>query len=153
MKTVELSVRPIYHRDADRIRSHVFICMLAYYVEWHMREKLRSVLLAEDDHASAAAVRTSIVAAAERSKSAQHKDATRRTVDDYPVQSFRDVLSDLAHSAATEFASPSLIPGLTSRRLPTHINNTSSISWKSRLNASVPESTHFNSPLSRHLPL
>ena len=95
MKTVDLSVRPIYHRDEDRIRSHVFICMLAYYVEWHMREKLRSVLFAEDDHASAAAARTSIVAAAQRSESAQHKDATRRTADDYPVQSFRDVLSDL----------------------------------------------------------
>jgi transposase len=95
MKTVDLSLRPIYHRDEERIRSHVFICMLAYYVEWHMRDRLRSVLFAEEDHASAAAARTSIVAPAQRSESAQHKDATRRTADDYPVQSFRDILSDL----------------------------------------------------------
>lgn len=95
MKTVDLSLRPIYHRNEDRIRSHVFICMLAYYVEWHMREKLRPVLFAEDDPASAAAARASIVAPAQRSESAKRKDATRRTSDDFPVQSFHDILQDL----------------------------------------------------------
>jgi transposase len=95
MKTIDLSLRPIYHRNEDRIRSHVFICMLAYYVEWHMREKLRPVLFADDDRASAATARRSIVAPAQRSESAQRKDATRRTSDDYPVQSFHDILQDL----------------------------------------------------------
>ena len=79
MKTVDLSLRPIYHRNEDRIRSHVFICMLAYYVEWHMREKLRPVLFADDDQESAAAARKSIVSPAQRSASAKRKDATRRT--------------------------------------------------------------------------
>jgi transposase len=95
MKTIDLSLRPIYHRNEDRIRSHVFICMLAYYVEWHMREKLRPVLFADDDRESAAAARKSIVAPAQRSESAKRKDATRRTSDDFPVQSFHDILQDL----------------------------------------------------------
>ncbi len=95
IKTVDLSLRPIYHHNEDRIRSHVFICMLAYYVEWHMREKLRPVLFADDDQESAAAARKTVVAPAQRSKSAKKKDATRRTADDFPVQSFRDVLQDL----------------------------------------------------------
>ena len=95
MKTIDLSLRPIYHRNEDRIRSHVFICMLAYYVEWHMREKLRPVLFADDDPESAAAARSSIVAPAQRSASAKRKDATRRTADDFPVQSFHDILQDL----------------------------------------------------------
>lgn len=95
LKTVDLSLRPIYHRNDDRIRSHVFICMLAYYVEWHMREKLRPVLFADDDQEAAAAARASIVAPAQRSESAKRKDANRRTADDYPVQSFQDILADL----------------------------------------------------------
>ena len=95
IKTVDLSLRPIYHRNEERIRSHVFICMLAYYVEWHMREKLRPVLFADDDHESAVAARKSIVAPAQRSESAKRKDATRRTSDDFPVQSFHDILQDL----------------------------------------------------------
>ena len=95
IKTVDLSLRPIYHRNEERIRSHVFICMLAYYVEWHMREKLRPVLFADDDQESAAAARKSIVAPAQRSESAKRKDATRRTSDDFPVQSFHDILQDL----------------------------------------------------------
>lgn len=95
MKTIDLSLRPIYHRNEERIRSHVFICMLAYYVEWHMREKLRPVLFADDDRESAAAARNSMVAPAQRSESAKRKDATQRTSDDYPVQSFHDILQDL----------------------------------------------------------
>ncbi|MEZ6121347.1 MAG: IS1634 family transposase [Pirellulaceae bacterium] len=95
IKTVDLSLRPIYHRNEERIRSHVFICMLAYYVEWHMREKLRPVLFADDDQESAEAARKSIVAPAQRSESAKRKDATRRTSDDFPVQSFHDILQDL----------------------------------------------------------
>lgn len=95
MKTVDLSLRPIYHRNDDRIRSHVFICTLAYYVEWHMRESLRPVLFADEDRESAAAARESIVAPAQRSESAKCKDATRRTSDSFPVQSFHDILQDL----------------------------------------------------------
>lgn len=95
LKTVDLSLRPIYHRNEDRIRSHVFICMLAYYVEWHMRQQLRPLLFAEEDHESAAQARDSIVAPAPRSQAAKRKDSKCRTDDDYPVQSFHDILADL----------------------------------------------------------
>jgi transposase len=95
LKTVDLSLRPIYHRNEDRIRSHVFICMLAYYVEWHLRQRLRPLLFAEEDHESAAQARDSIVAPAQRSKAAKRKDSKCRTDDDYPVQSFHDILADL----------------------------------------------------------
>ena len=95
MKTVDLSLRPIYHHNEDRIRSHVFICMLAYYVEWHLRQQLRPLLFAEEDHESAAQARESIVAPAQRSKAAKRKDSKCRTDDDYPVQSFHDILADL----------------------------------------------------------
>ena len=95
MKTVDLSLRPIYHHNEGRIRSHVFICMLAYYVEWHMRKQLQPLLFADDDQESAAAARESIVAPAQRSQSAKRKDSRRRTDDDYPVQSFHDILADL----------------------------------------------------------
>ena len=106
MKTVDLSLRPIYHRNDDRIRSHVFICMLAYYVEWHMREKLRPVLFADDDQESAAAARDSIVAPAQRSESAKRKDTTRRTSDNFPVQSFHDILQDLGTLCRSRFRIP-----------------------------------------------
>jgi len=96
MKTIDLSLRPIYHRNEERIRSHVFICMLAYYVEWHMREKLRPVLFAEENHEAADEARQSVVSPAQRSSSAKRKDARRRTDDGHPVQSFRDILHDLA---------------------------------------------------------
>jgi transposase len=95
MKTVDLSLRPIYHHNEDRIRAHVFICMLAYYVEWHMRERLRAILFADNDRSSAAASRESIVAPAQRSESAKRKDGNRRTDDGHPVQSFHDILKDL----------------------------------------------------------
>ena len=95
MKTIDLSLRPIYHRNEERIRSHVFICMLAYYVEWHMREQLRSVLFADDDREASKASRQSVVAPAQRSSSAKRKDSNRRNDDGYPVQSFHDVLKDL----------------------------------------------------------
>ena len=96
MKTIDLKVRPIYHWLTDRIRAHVFLCMLAYYVEWHLREKLAPILF--DDHQKEEAQRTrrSIVAPAKRSAAARQKDSTKRTVDDYPVHSLQTLLADLA---------------------------------------------------------
>lgn len=96
MKTVDLQLRPIYHHKDDRIRSHVFVCMLAYYVEWHMRERLREVLFDDCDRAAAEASRSSAVAPAMRSEVAKRKDATRRTASGHPVQSFQDLLKDMA---------------------------------------------------------
>jgi len=96
LKTVDLHVRPIHHREPDRVRAHIFLCMLAYYVEWHMRQDLAPLLFDDDDKAAAEQARTSVVAPAQRSASAQQKASSRRTPDDLPVHSFQTLLSDLA---------------------------------------------------------
>ena len=96
LKTVDIEVRPIYHRRADRVRAHVFLCMLAYYVEWHMRQKLKSILFDDHDKAAADAARPSVVAKAERSEAARRKARNRCTDDGLPVHSLRSLLADLA---------------------------------------------------------
>src|SRR6266536_534318 len=96
LKTVDLHVRPIHHRKADRVRAHVFLCLLAFYVEWHMRQALKPLLFDDEDKAGAAAARRSIVAPAQRSPRAQAKAATKRTEDGWPVHSFQTLLADLA---------------------------------------------------------
>lgn len=96
MKSVDLKVRPIYHHQAERVKAHVFLCMLAYYVEWHMRRALAPLLFDDEDHETAQAQRTSIVAPAQRSTSAQEKAATLQTADGLPVHSFSTLLADLA---------------------------------------------------------
>lgn len=96
LKTVDLYVRPIGHRLAERVRAHVFLCMLAYYVEWHMRETLAPLLFDDDDKAAGEAQRTSVVAPAQRSPHAQRKAHTQRTDEGMPVHSFQTLLQDLA---------------------------------------------------------
>jgi hypothetical protein len=96
LKTVDLKVRPIYHRRDDRVRAHVFLCMLAYYVEWHMRQALAPLLFDDHDRLTAESARPTMVAPAQRSTAAKNKDATHRTEDDLPVQSFQSMLKDLA---------------------------------------------------------
>jgi len=96
MKSVDLKVRPIYHWKDDRIRAHVFLCMLAYYVEWHMRGKLAELLFDDHERESAEKTRKSIVSKAPRSEAAKRKQRTRRTSDGFPVQSFQCLLKDLA---------------------------------------------------------
>jgi len=96
IKTVDLEVRPIHHRLADRVRAHVFLCMLAYHLEWHMRQALASVLFEDHDREGAAARRSSIIAPATRSKAAHRKIALKRTDDGLPVHSFHTLLADLA---------------------------------------------------------
>jgi hypothetical protein len=94
-KTVDLKVRPIHHRLEERVRSHVFLCMLAYYVEWHMREALAPVLFDDEDPAAGEALRASVVAPSRRSPGARSKAATHRTADGGPVHSFQTLLADL----------------------------------------------------------
>lgn len=96
IKTIDLKVRPIHHRLEERVRAHVFLCMLAYYVEWHMRELLAPVLFDDDAPAEAAAARPSIVAPACRSAKAEAKASSRVTEDDQPVHNFRSLLKDIA---------------------------------------------------------
>ena len=96
LKTVDLKVRPVFHRTADRVRAHVLLCMLAYYVEWHMRARLKPLLFDDDDPAAAEAARASIVAPALVSESARAKARNKRTADGWPAHSFRTLLGDLA---------------------------------------------------------
>ena len=96
IKTVDLNVRPVYHRLADRVRAHVFLCMLAYYLEWHMRQLLAPMLFDDTDKEEAEALRSSVVAPAQRSKAAVTKQTTGMTPDGLPVHSFRTLLADLA---------------------------------------------------------
>jgi hypothetical protein len=96
LKTVDLQVRPIGHRLAERVRVHVFVCMLAYYVEWHMRQALAPLLFDDDDKATAEAQRASVVAPAPRSPRALRKAQTRQSDDGMPVHSFQTLLRDLA---------------------------------------------------------
>ena len=96
LKTVDIHLRPIFHWTAPRVRAHVLLCMLAYHVEHHMRAKLAPMLYDETDHQAAAAMRTSIVARAERSEAAIRKQTTGRTDDGLPVHSFQTLLADLA---------------------------------------------------------
>jgi hypothetical protein len=96
LKTVDLQVRPVYHWLADRVRAHVFLCMLAYYLEWHMRQRLAPMLYDDTDKDAAEAQRASVVAKAERSPAAITKQTTGRTEDGLPVHSFHTLLADLA---------------------------------------------------------
>jgi transposase len=96
IKTVDLEIRPIHHRLSDRVRAHVLLCMLAYYLEWHMRRALAPILFDDHQRAEAAAARSSIVAPAQRSKAARRKAATKRTADGLPVHSFQSLLAELA---------------------------------------------------------
>jgi len=95
LKTVDLKVRPIHHRLPERVRAHVLMCMLAYYVEWHMRQRLAPVLFDDEDPAAAEALRRSVVAPAQRSPTAQAKALYKRTADQTPVHSFQTLLLDL----------------------------------------------------------
>jgi transposase len=95
-KTVDLRVRPIYHYLADRVRAHVLLCMLAYYVEWHMRQALAPMLFDDDDKAAAEAQRASVVAPAQPSVKARRKASRQRTDAGEPVHSFQTLVADLA---------------------------------------------------------
>lgn len=95
-KTVDLHVRPIHHYLPERVRAHVFLCMLAYYVEWHLRRRLAPLLFDDDDRAEAEALRDSIVAPAKVSSSARRKAHTLRTADGLPVHSFQTLLQALS---------------------------------------------------------
>lgn len=93
MKTIDHHVRPIHHRLEDRVRAHIFLCMLAYYVRWHMAEAWRPLLFADEDQAAKAT--RDPVAPAERSKQAKKKIARRTTETGTPLHSFRTLLDHL----------------------------------------------------------
>ena len=95
-KTIDLEVRPIFHWNEQRVRAHVFLCLLAYHLEWHMRQVLTPILFDDHDRAAAAAQRRSPVSKTDASPAARRKAARKRTDDGHPVHSFRSLLADLA---------------------------------------------------------
>ena len=106
LKTVDLKVRPIYHYAAARVRAHVFLCMLAYYVEWHMRQRLKPLLFDDEEPEVAEAARASVVAPAEVSPSAQDKARSKRTASGESVHSLRTLLDDLATMTKNRVVAP-----------------------------------------------
>jgi transposase len=96
LKSVDLKIRPIHHHLAERVKAHIFLCVLSYYVEWHMRQALAPMLFDDDDPETAMAARKNIVSPAARSPKAQSKDYSKRTEDGLPVHSFQTLLKDLA---------------------------------------------------------
>ena len=107
LKTVDLHIRPIHHHLDERIRAHVFLCMLAYYLQWHLREALAVLLFDDHEREAAEADRASIVRPAPRSQAAQNKDSLRRTADNLPVQSFQCLLRDLSTISCVQVRSKS----------------------------------------------
>ena len=111
-KTVDLKVRPIYHHTAERVKAHIFLCMLAYYVEWHMREFLAPILF-DDDVEAKVSEKDSVVSPAKKSEKAKAKAQKKRTDDNLPVHSFQTLLDDLAtivkNTVSTTIANKSFI--------------------------------------------
>ena len=115
----ELDVRPIRHRLAGRVRAHVFLRMLSYYLSWHMKQDLAPILFCDHDKPAAAAKRTDPVAAAQRSNPALAKASRKRTEDDYPVHSFTSLLADLATICANHIQPNHDVPPFTMITTPT----------------------------------
>jgi transposase len=95
LKSIDLEIRPIYHRLAHRVKAHVFLCMLAYYVVRHMRNTLAPLLFEDDDKQAAKKARVCVVHPARRSRRAERKALTKHTEDNIPVHSFHSLLEDL----------------------------------------------------------
>lgn len=93
LKTIDLKIRPIYHHDDNRVRAHIFLCMLAYYVEWHMKEALRPLLFSDEDQDFKKT--RDPVAPAKRSNSALKKIASKETTEGFEVHSFRTLIEHL----------------------------------------------------------
>jgi DDE family transposase len=115
----ELDVRPIRHRLADRVRAHMFLRMLSYYISWHMKQALAPILFHDNDKPAVAAKRANPVAAAQRSDEALKKAARKRTDDDTPVHSFTSLLADLATICANQIQAVDNMPAFTIITSPT----------------------------------
>jgi transposase len=108
LKTVDLKVRPIHHRTADRVRAHIFLCMLTYYVEWYMREAWRELMFADTDQAAKAT--RDPVAPAQRSKAAQSKASSHTLEDATPAHSFATLMAEMATIVRNTCRTPSAGP-------------------------------------------
>jgi transposase len=108
LKSIDLLVRPIRHRLENRVKAHLFLCMLAYYVQWHMTEAWRPLLFADEDQVSKAS--RDPVAPAERSDAALKKVQSKQLDDRSGVHSFRTLLNDLARIVSNLCRCPALGP-------------------------------------------
>jgi hypothetical protein len=117
----DLLIRPIRHRRAARVRTHVLIRMLAYYLTWHMQQKLAPVLFKDDDPAAGRAARRSPVAPARRSPAALAKIASKTTPGGEPVHSFATLLADLATITASRIQPAPSLPAFTTLTTPTPV--------------------------------
>jgi len=115
----ELDVRPIRHRLADRVRAHMFLRMLSYYLIWHMKAALAPILFVDNDKPAAATKRTTPVAAAQRSDDALTKATRKRTTDNTPVHSFTSLLADLGTLCANQIQPADDMPAFTMTTTPT----------------------------------
>jgi transposase len=115
----ELDVRPIRHRLADRVRAHMFLRMLSYYISWHMKHALAPILFQDNDKPAAAAKRADPVAPAQRSDEALAKAARKRTDNDTPVHSFTSLLADLGTICANHIQPTDDLPAFTKITTPT----------------------------------
>lgn len=115
----ELDVRPIRHHLADRVRAHMFLRMLSYYISWHMKKALAPLLFRDHDKPAGAAKRANPVAAAQRSDAALTKASRKRTTDDTPVHSFTSLLDDLATICANKIQPADDMPAFTMLTTPT----------------------------------
>jgi len=117
----ELDVRPIRHRLAERVRAHMFLRMLSYYISWHMKQALAPFLFVDNDKPAGAAKRSSPVAAAQRSDAALAKAARKRTPENTPVHSFTSLLADLATICANQIQPADDMPAFTKITTPTPV--------------------------------
>jgi transposase len=115
----ELDVRPIRHRLADRVRAHMLLRMLSYYISWHMKQALAPILFQDNDKPAATAKRTDPVAPAQRSDEALNKAARKRTEDDTPVHSFTSLITDLETICANTIQPTDDLPAFTKTTTPT----------------------------------
>jgi hypothetical protein len=150
LKSVDLQIRRVHHWIEPRVRAHVFLCMLAYYVEWHLRDAWEPILFHDHDHATAEQERASPVAPAELSTAALRKPGRRRTDSGLPLSSFGDLMARLATqtmnvvamSGATEAAFTTVTKQPPSKRQP---------SSSSRSNRYVSSSCQHHHQKSAHI--
>jgi len=117
LKTVDLEIRPIYHALSDRVRAHAFLCMLAYYLEWHMRRDLAPLLFGEEDPEARQSTRKTVVSPTRATKVAQTKRSKKVTPEGFPVQDFRGVLKTLS-TQTQQIVQPPVAKLPTFRRVP-----------------------------------
>jgi len=122
LKTVDLTVRPIHHRTADRVRAHILLCMLAYYVEWHMREAWRELMFADVEQAAKAT--RDPVAPAKRSTPALKKAASHTVDDGTPAHSFATLMAELGSIVRNTCRTPACGPDAPSFEIITTANPT-----------------------------